>query len=227
MATSSNTAESILGRFTYQTLPHIVGIPTYASIQLLVDDLKANAASIPSELGGGDLGHLALTLPPQVFPTLSNTPWVVPLNPGPTPPVLLPNATAAQINANRYRHLENVKIFRTYNNVQSALKQQILAAVDNIYVRTLRNTHTGYMMVTTLQILTHLYTTYGQLTPMAMQENDSHFRTAYNPAKPFEMLVQQIETAHTLYENLPECPFSTRNVSKIDQKSGQSLHSGI
>jgi hypothetical protein len=145
--------------------------------------LQANAASIHSELGGGDLGHLALTVPPQVFATLSNTPWVVPLNPGPTPPVLLPNATAAQINANCYRHLENIKIFQTYNNVQNALKQQILAAVDNIYVWTLRNTHTGYTMVTTLQILNHLYTTYGQLTPMAMQENDRHFRNAYNPGQ--------------------------------------------
>jgi hypothetical protein len=59
----------------------------------------------------------------------------------------------------------------------------------------LRNTHTGYAMVTTLQILTHMYTTYGKLTLMAMQENDRHFRNPYNPAKPFKMLVQQIEEA--------------------------------
>jgi hypothetical protein len=91
--------------------------------------------------------------------------------------------------------LENIKLFRTYNNVQIALKQQILAAVNNIYVRTLRNTHTGYAMVTTLQILTHLYTTYGKLTPMAMQENDRHFRNPYNPAEPFEILVQKLEEA--------------------------------
>jgi hypothetical protein len=70
-----------------------------------------------------------------------------------------------------------------------------LADVDDIYVRTLRNTHTGYAMVTTLQILTHLYTTYGKLTPMAMQENDRHFCNPYNPAEPFEMMVQQIEEA--------------------------------
>jgi hypothetical protein len=195
MATSSNTAESILGRFTYQTLPRIVGIPAYASIQLLVNNLKANAASIPVELGGGLLGHLALTIPTPVYATLSNTPWVDPVNPGATPPVPQANATAAQINANRYHHLENIKLFRTYNNVQSALKQQILAAVDDIYVRTLHNTNTGYAMVMTLQILTHLYTTYGKLTPMAMQENNRHFRNPYNPAKPFEMLVQQIEEA--------------------------------
>jgi hypothetical protein len=132
-------------------------------------------------------------VPPPVYATLSNTPWIDPINPGPTPSVLPANATAAQINATRYRHMENIKLFRTYNNVQNALKQQLLVAIDDIYVQTLRNTHTAYAMVTTLPILTHLYTTYGKLTPMAMQENDRHFRTAYNPAKPFEMLVQQIE----------------------------------
>jgi hypothetical protein len=47
MATSSSTAESVLGRFTYQILPLIVGIPTYASSQLLINDLKANSACIP------------------------------------------------------------------------------------------------------------------------------------------------------------------------------------
>jgi hypothetical protein len=193
MATSSNTAESVLGRFTYQTLPRIVG--TYASIQLLVNNLKANAASIPSELGSGALGHLALTVPTQVYATLSNTPWVDPINPGPTPPVLPANAMATQINANRYRHLENTKLFRTYNNVQKALTQQLLAAFDDIYVQTLRSTHTAYAIVTTLQSLTHLYTTYGKLTPMAMRENDGQFRIAYNPAEPFKILVQQIEEA--------------------------------
>jgi hypothetical protein len=32
---------------------------------------------------------------------------------------------------------------------------------------------------------------------------------------------------HTLYEKLPECPFSTRNVYKNGKKSSQRLHSGI
>jgi hypothetical protein len=174
-------------------LPLLWGHASY-NFQLLVNNLKDNAASIPLELlGGGALGHLALTMPPQVYATLSNTPWVAPINPGPTPPVLPANATAAQINANRNRHLENIKLFRTHNNVQSAFKQQLLVAVDDIYVPTLHNTHTAYAMVTMLQILTHLYTTYGKLTPMAMQKNDRHFRNPYNPASPFEMMVQQIE----------------------------------
>ena len=81
MATHSDTAATIITRFTHQTLPRINGVPDYNSITLVANDLKANAACIASELGGGALGHLALTVPTAVYTTLSNTASVVPVNP--------------------------------------------------------------------------------------------------------------------------------------------------
>jgi hypothetical protein len=53
-------------------------------ITLVVNDLKANASCINSELGGGDLGHLALMVPTATYTTLSNPPFVTPVNPGAT-----------------------------------------------------------------------------------------------------------------------------------------------
>ena len=192
---SGDTAATILSRFTYQQLPRIQGVPDYNSITLVANDLKANAACIASELGGGALGHLALTVPTAVYATLSNTAFIIPVNPGAAPPNIAIASTAAQISANRDKYTDKLNTYRTYNNVQNALKQQLLASVDDIYVRTLRNVHTGYARVTTLQILSHLYQVYGRLTPMAMQENDTRFRQAYNPSEPFELLIQQIEDA--------------------------------
>jgi hypothetical protein len=125
MASTSDTAESILSRFTHQNIPRIVGIPTYNSITLVANDLKANASCITSELGGGDLGHLALTVPPAVYDALSNTPFVTPVNPGATAPVLANNATGAQLAANRDRFVENLRIYRLCNNVQNVLKSQL------------------------------------------------------------------------------------------------------
>jgi hypothetical protein len=55
MATSGDSTNSILSRFTYQLLPGIVGILTYNSITLLANNLKANAACISTELEQSDI----------------------------------------------------------------------------------------------------------------------------------------------------------------------------
>jgi hypothetical protein len=142
MTTNGDTPDSILSRFTYQTLPCIVGVPTYQMIMLVVNDLKANALCINSELGGGDLGHFALTVPTAVYTTLSNVPFVTSVNPGATAPVLGNNATGAQLAANCDTYATNLRLYHLCNNVQNALKTQLLATVHDIYLRTLWNTHT-------------------------------------------------------------------------------------
>ena len=47
--------------FTHAALRQIHGNPTYNDIQHLYKQVKANAASVPSTLGGGQHGHLGLT----------------------------------------------------------------------------------------------------------------------------------------------------------------------
>jgi hypothetical protein len=75
---------------------------------LIANDLKANASCINSGLGGGAYGHLALTVPTAVYATLSNTPFVIPVNLGAATPVLgKNNATGAQLAANRDTYATN------------------------------------------------------------------------------------------------------------------------
>ena len=44
-----------------------------------------------------------------------------------------------------------------------AIKQQLLGAVDDMFVNVLSNTHVGYANVATLQLLAHLYITYANI----------------------------------------------------------------
>ena len=114
--TSLTSTESILNAFPYQTIPKIVGTPTYETITESIALLKANAASIQTELGGGRLGFLALTVSPAVYATLSATAFAVPANPGPFPPPLAGNPMGAQIQlANRNQDQESPRrcSFRT------------------------------------------------------------------------------------------------------------------
>ena len=98
-------------------------------------------------LGGGICGHLGLVLPfhiyNQIVPHQAGTnAWIDPVYPGLTPAIPL-NSTTEQIAAIRAGHAESMRLWKLSNNVNAALCKQILSVVDNIYLRALKNAHTG------------------------------------------------------------------------------------
>ncbi len=60
------TVESLLESFPYPTFDPIISEPTYETITAIARQLKADAPSVHSELGGGSFGHLALIMTPAV-----------------------------------------------------------------------------------------------------------------------------------------------------------------
>ena len=68
-----SSIDKIIEGFPYPTLHRIVGEPNYASIADLHQKLNANAASVNSNLGCGTLGHLWLTLKPEICNTIVAT----------------------------------------------------------------------------------------------------------------------------------------------------------
>jgi hypothetical protein len=59
--------------FQHKLLTRIHGKPTYESLQNGLTELKANASSVPSTLGGGHHGHLGLLLSEARYTALANT----------------------------------------------------------------------------------------------------------------------------------------------------------
>jgi hypothetical protein len=188
-----NVDASIDG-FPHPSIQPILGPPTYASIAEVHLQLNANAASVFSNLGNGTLGLLALTVTEEVYDTLSDEPFVPPENPG-TQPDLPGNANNNQIAEFVAQHKEDKRIWREYQATDKALKQQLLAAVNEMYYKVLRNRITGYATVTTLQLLKHLYKVYGNITPSDLADNDARLKTPYDPAMPIEVLFDQVEDA--------------------------------
>jgi hypothetical protein len=189
---AATSVESLIESFPHPIIPAIQGLPTYESITDVTRLLNANAASVHSELGDGQLGHLPLTISTAVYATLSAIPFVAPANPGTAP--VLPNAgTAIQIGAAIRDHTEALRLWREYKNVDAALKQQLISTVDCLYVRTLQHRHTGFANVTTRALIRHLLATYGNITPQDLAHNDAKFRAAYDPSQPIETLFSQIE----------------------------------
>ena len=86
-----------------------------------------------------------------------------------------------------------VRICKKYLAVDKALKYQLLGCINEIYYRKLRNRHTGYACLSKGDIITHLYTQYGNITPQDLQENDTKMKTPFDVSLPIKTLYDQIK----------------------------------
>ena len=68
--------------FEYPVLTPIQGQPKYASMKVIKDEMKANATSVATDLGGGANGHLGLMTTPIDYTNVSVIPYVRPVHPG-------------------------------------------------------------------------------------------------------------------------------------------------
>jgi hypothetical protein len=205
-----STIDSIVAGFPFPTINPIVGEPNYESIAEVHRFLNANSASIQSHLGNGQLGLLFLTVSPAVYSTLTNVTFHPPLNPGPLA-IVPAGSTGNQINDARLAFTEATNLFKQYDLADKALKQLLLGAVDDMFVRCLQTKYIGYLNVSTRQILDHLYSQYARISAADLQENDVAFKTAYDPNLPIETLFDQIENAVN-YAAAGNTPYSPQQV---------------
>ena len=154
--------------FEYPTLTRIHGAPTYDTLKTLKDQLKANATSVTSDLGGGNHGHLGLVLDAPEYVNVSVVLYVRPLHPG---NLTIPPGTA-QHEATRLRndHKEAIRLFRETVDVEKALIKQLVAAIDDTYLKTLRNATTNSITQPLHQVLDFLFTRYGRIDPDTLSD---------------------------------------------------------
>ena len=131
--------------------------PTYArsTLRAAQTQLNANAASIPSHVGDGLHGHIVLTLAATEYAALSALPFAPPVNPAP----ILEHPTGLtnhQITKITRLHTIACSVFRTYNEVDKALRTQVIHADADHYIEDLYDVTLEYGNVSCLQLLTHL-----------------------------------------------------------------------
>ena len=67
---SQGTIDYAAAHFKYKTPTPIRGAPTNKSLKRLLAELRANASSVETELGGGDHGYLGLVLTDVEYATI-------------------------------------------------------------------------------------------------------------------------------------------------------------
>jgi hypothetical protein len=121
---------------------------------------------------------------------IAGTPFIVPLNPGTlTHP---PGATGPQISEAVRTHKEQMDNFQLYYNVDKALRNQLLAATPEAFIQTIKDPYLGFGQRTCLDVITHLRTTYGEITPNELDKNAERMATAWHPPTPIEDLFEQL-----------------------------------
>ena len=95
--------------FKYKTPTPIQGAPTNKTLKRLKQELRANASSVESDLGGGDHGFLGLVLTDAEYVSVSETPFVAPV----FPVALTIPAISTQIEALnlREKHKDNKRAY--------------------------------------------------------------------------------------------------------------------
>jgi hypothetical protein len=157
-----------------------------------------NASTVPSTIGGGNHGHLGLVIEAPKYLQLTGVACNAPPNPGPVPLARRPFMTPAEIENERQTHRAALVTFQTYHNCDKALRNQIIAAVEERYIKALRQGIVGYSNRTSYEFLAHLYAHYGTITPAMLQESYSCMTQPYNPALPIEMFFEQLDMAKEL-----------------------------
>ncbi len=193
--------------FPKPDLTPIIGKPTFEDLYQLLIDLRLNAQSVHSNLGGGNHGHLGLIMTPQQYAIQSQIPYVRPNYPGPL--TVPPGSTRLVADELERNHNENLRVFHETRGVEQALIQQIVSAIDNQYLLAFKNRTTGQFNGDVMQILQYLLATYGRISPAQLTAFDEEVtKMTYDPTTPIDLVFAKIDDL-LMYGEFAQCPFST------------------
>ena len=187
--------------------------PKITHLETLNMELFTNASCMHSNLGGGHHGHLGLICPAGEYIALPNTiAWVDPVHPGPNP-VHLAGATQFQIIEDNRLFKANLEQFQLCKSINNCLKNQLLAAVPDIWTAHMSERRFGYTNTTCALLLADLNNTWGAVTPEDLDTNKAQLEAPWDPTTPFEILKTRVTECQEFA--LPHDPISDLEVVRI------------
>jgi hypothetical protein len=221
----------ILSQFPHQELSPITSTnerPDYASLVLLRQEVYANALAIDSTRGRGTDGHLGVVTSAARYLAITQTARELPINPGPNP--ALPSRMATRDSPHtseefaeaRRAHARDLLAFRTCATVESLLKRQLLQAVPSTFIYETSDIELGYAQVSTLDLLNHLYLTYGSVTADELSTNMDNLSRQWDPDQQLEDLWAQIRKCQAFANDFD--PITDKTIVRVTinnlEKSG-------
>ena len=194
--------------FPHPVLDNCSGEPTIEVILRVTNQLKHNAASVPTTLGGGQNGYLVLILTTDQWNSIpSATPFIKPADPGVFTTSITTNAGIA-IEKETWEN--NVRQYNEYQLLESTLKNQFVSAFDSEYFDGIRTSVTNAVEKSIAEIIQYLYNKYGEMTPEQMVDKKEEIkRYVFDLVQPIYIAFNAI----TAYNDL--CELSGESITDI------------
>ena len=179
--------------FEVKDLTKIHGTPDIDSLILIFKELKRNSQKVPTSLGGGRLGYLALVVTPTVYATFPNSaPFVRPTHPGPFIPTS-PRLTQVEVIREKAAHEERIRLTTECNAVEDALKKQLINAIPSVYTAALRDDSTDMIASSIPDIIAYLQREYCKLTPEEFNDRETELKSfVHDPENPVDLVFIKI-----------------------------------
>jgi hypothetical protein len=176
----------------------------------MVQALYSNAASLATTSGGGAHGHIGIIMLPALYTTLTATPYTAPLDPG-VLPTIPANTTVAAREQLCLEHKEVRRVYGNHVNMDDALKGQVIDTVHDTYICEMRNKYTGYLGITTRDLLDHLLDRYGKITPADLELNNKRMNEPIDSTQTIDAFFKRIDDC-TQYATDGRVPYTPAQI---------------
>ena len=158
----------------------------------LRNELKANAQSVETTLGGGAHGHLGLVVPPAIYNTIApDTPYIKPRQPTIR---LLERDSQYILAEKRHNYDRQLQVYKDCVAMERILVQQIINAVEPKYLKPLRDAVTNKLNRSIPAILQYLFDTYGDVSPQEFINLRHQVETmSFDPQDPVDVVFTEID----------------------------------
>ena len=193
--------------FPHPVLDNCSGEPTIEGILRVTMQLKQNAASVPTTLGGQQR-YLVLIITTDQWNSIPSTaPFVKPVDPGVFTTSVTTNAGIATEKATWE---DNIRRYNEYQLLDSILKNQFVSAFDSEYFDGIRNSITNAVEKPIAEIIQYLNDEYCEMTPEQMMDKEEEIkRYVFDPVQP----ISTVFNAITAYKDL--CELSGESITDI------------
>lgn len=182
--------------FTHKVPTRIHGKPTYPGLKTLKQELRANASSVDSNLGGGNHGYLGLVLTDAEYQAIpgvgAGNLFVAPAYP---PALVIPLGTdpVAALSLRDF-HKDAIQAYRECAQVEKLLCDHLQNSVERKYIDAYVNEDTQKIDTDIPIVLAHLFARYGIITGAQVKaKEDEMLKTNFVPSDPMVTVYNPIE----------------------------------